>query len=209
MSKTVDISMLELLSSKICHDLISPIGAVNNGLELLTDMGPSAGPEATELIAYSAAQASAKLQAFRMAYGAGGSDSSIKPEDVHKAIEQVVSADKKITQSWDPHADFGAPKNKRGFCKILACTLLLAMEALPKGGTLAVYGDGAKTVVKATGVNAGFRGHAAEALGLSLAQDRLEPQDVHARMTGLMATHYDFTVAVGQSGDDFLELTIT
>lgn len=54
MSDTITISMLELLSSKICHDLINPIGAVNNGIEFMEDMGPDAGPEARELIAYSA-----------------------------------------------------------------------------------------------------------------------------------------------------------
>jgi histidine phosphotransferase ChpT len=86
-AKPIDVAMLEVLASKICHDLISPIGAVNNGVELIEDMGPDAGPEATALIAFSAQQASAKLQAFRMAYGIGGADSNIKPEDVHKAIE--------------------------------------------------------------------------------------------------------------------------
>ena len=72
MSKQIDTHVLEILASKICHDLISPIGAVNNGVELMEEMGPDAGPEATGLIAYSAHQASAKLQVFRVAYGVGG-----------------------------------------------------------------------------------------------------------------------------------------
>jgi len=72
MSVTIDTDILELMASKVCHDLISPIGAVNNGIEFLTEMGPDAGEEVTDLIAFSASQASAKLKAFRMAYGVGG-----------------------------------------------------------------------------------------------------------------------------------------
>jgi hypothetical protein len=100
-SKQIDAVMLEVLASKICHDLISPIGAVNNGVELIEDMGPDAGPEATALIAFSAQQASAKLQAFRMAYGTGGADANIKPDDVFKAIELIINQDKKIKQEWN------------------------------------------------------------------------------------------------------------
>ena len=101
MSNTIDTGILEILSSKICHDLISPIGAVNNGIEFLTEMGPDAGEEVTDLIAFSANQASAKLKAYRMAYGAGGADDSIKPEEVDQAIEDIISAEGKIKQDWD------------------------------------------------------------------------------------------------------------
>ena len=79
------IIFLEALSSKICHDLISPIGAVNNGLEILEELGADAGEEVIELISFSAAQASAKLRAFRMVYGSGGSDNNLKASDAHEA----------------------------------------------------------------------------------------------------------------------------
>jgi len=155
MSQTIDADLLELLASKICHDLISPIGAVNNGIELMEEMGPDGAPEAIELIAYSATQASAKLQAFRMAYGAGGADANIKPEDVYKTIEQIVGPDKKVTQAWDARGDFGSLREKEGFCKILICVLLLAIEALPKGGKLSVSNQSGAIIVRAEGVNMG------------------------------------------------------
>jgi histidine phosphotransferase ChpT len=190
-----NIAMLELLASKICHDLISPIGAVNNGVEFMQDMGPNAGPEAAELIAFSAQQASAKLQAFRLAYGAGGADSIIKLSDVHKAIQQIVGAEKKITQNWEPQTTLPLSPNK-GFCKILTCVLLLAMEGLPKGGKLLVTADGDAVIVRAEGTDAGLRGHAEAALKLDIAFEKVEPKDVHAAMTGLMAKHYGFKVAM-------------
>ena len=119
MSVTIDTGILELLASKVCHDLISPIGAVNNGIEFLTEMGPDAGEEVTDLIAFSAGQASAKLKAYRMAYGAGGADDSIKPEEVHEAIQAIVGAEDKVTQEWDPYGDLGYEDRPKAFCKIL------------------------------------------------------------------------------------------
>lgn len=119
MSVTIDTDILELMASKICHDLISPIGAVNNGIEFLTEMGPDAGEEVTDLIAFSASQASAKLKAYRMAYGAGGADDSIKPEEVHRAIEDIVGAEKKIVQEWDPYAPLGYEDRPKAFARCL------------------------------------------------------------------------------------------
>lgn len=206
----IDSHLLEILASKICHDLISPIGAVNNGIELLEDMGPDAGPEATALIAFSARQASAKLQAFRVAYGVGGADSTIKPEDAFKAIELIVSQDKKIKQEWNPATPLGGAQPPRGFSKILVCALLLAMECLPKGGTLSVVpGNGVETAVVAKGENASLRGQTADALALKLDPHGLDPKYVHAYMTGLLAARYGLKIAAADSGQGFVSVTIS
>jgi histidine phosphotransferase ChpT len=208
MSNTIDTSMLELLASKICHDLINPIGAVNNGIEFMEDMGPDAGPEARELIAFSAAQATAKLQAFRLAYGAGGADSNIKPADIHKAIDQIVSLDKKIKQDWDPQTSLGGTAVQPAFCKLLICALLLAMESLPKGGALSVSADGESVVVCASGTGSGLRGRAADALKLAIPFAEIEPKDVHAAMTAIMAQRYNFSVSVNNPGENSTEFHI-
>jgi histidine phosphotransferase ChpT len=210
-SKQIDAVMLEVLASKICHDLISPIGAVNNGVELIEDMGPDAGPEATALIAFSAQQASAKLQAFRMAYGTGGADANIKPDDVFKAIELIINQDKKIKQEWNPNTPIGLVNDERpkGFCKMLICAILLAMECLPKGGTISVAGgSGVETAVVAKGENASLRGQTGEALSLALDLQGLDPKYVHAAMTGLLAARYGFKVTAKDSGQGFVSITI-
>ncbi len=209
MSKQIDAAMLEVLASKICHDLISPIGAVNNGVELIEDMGPDAGPEATALIAFSALQASAKLQAFRMAYGIGGADSNIKPEDVHKAIELLIIQDGKIRQDWNPGANIGGAERPKGFCKILTCVIMLGMECLPKGGVISVVpGSGSETAVVAKGENALLRGQTEEALGLKLDAQTLDPKYVHAMMTGLLAERHGFNVTAKDSGQGYVSITI-
>ena len=63
------LNIAALIGSRICHDLISPIGAINNGLELLEMTGTSSGPE-MELISESVGNASARIRFFRIAYGA-------------------------------------------------------------------------------------------------------------------------------------------
>src|SRR5688500_6225011 len=90
-------SVIELLARRICHDLVSPVGAINNGVEFMEEMGdaPEQRKEALGLISHSASQAAAKLMAFRIAYGSGGRDANIKPEDVQKAFSQLITADGK------------------------------------------------------------------------------------------------------------------
>lgn len=206
----VDIGILELLSSKVCHDLISPIGAVNNGIEFLEDMGADAGPEVTELIAFSAGQASAKLKAYRMAYGAGGADDSIKPEEVHEAIQDIVGAEDKITQDWDAYGDLGFEDRPKAFCKMLVCALLLAMDSMPKGGVLSV-GPGknaGETLVTAKGEDTSIRGQSDNALSLDMPRDALEPKYVHAYMTGLLGKAYGYGFSIVNADAETVEITI-
>jgi histidine phosphotransferase ChpT len=204
MATELDTHVLELLASKICHDLVSPIGAVNNGIEFMQEMGADAGPDATDLIAYSATQASAKLKAYRMAYGAGGADGSIKPEEVKAAIHGMVSADGKITQEWDEHnpeLGMDAEKFERtpAFSKMLICLLLQAMDCLPKGGVMVVEGSGKETTVTARGENAAFRDRSVDALSLDLHNSVMEPKYVHAMLTGLLAKNYGYALTASSS----------
>lgn len=209
MSTSIDIDILELMASKVCHDLISPIGAVNNGVEFLED---GADDEVVELIAFSAGQASAKLKAYRMAYGAGGADDSIKPEEVHEAIQDIVGAEDKVTQEWDPYGELGYGDDRpKAFCKMLICGFLLAMECLPKGGTLSVSAgqNTGETLIKASGENASIRGASAEALALTIAKEDLEPKYVHPYITGLLAKSYGYTLSIRDGGEGGVSISIS
>ena len=76
----------EILISKICHDLVSPVGAVNNGIEFLADMGGADDglQDGLGLIEHSARQAAGRLQLFRMCYGAGGSDAKVTGKMIYE-----------------------------------------------------------------------------------------------------------------------------
>lgn len=196
-------AIIELLASRICHDLISPVGAVANGIEFLEEVGPDAGQDAINLISYSAAQASAKLQAFRLAYGAGGRDPNLKPEDVHKTFQALIVADGKITQTWDPHAPIGFDPLPQAYCKILMCALMLATESLPKGGeiTLAPGSAPSQTIITAKGDGCFIRDRVNDALSRAIELDALDPRLVHPYAIGTLADYYGFAVTLEKSSD--------
>ncbi len=210
MSTPVDIDFLELLASKICHDLISPIGAVANGIEFMEEMGADAGPDAIDLVKFSATQASAKLQAFRFAYGAGGGDVSVKPEEVHKSFGKFIELDKKITQEWDPHGPLGVDERPAGFSKLLMCALLLAVECLPKGGKITITAAGDNlTSIKAVGDDAALKPPMDRALSNEMPRENLEPRYVHAYLTGLFVSEYSFGLKLASSGDGFVDFHLS
>lgn len=198
--QSLDSVVLELMASRICHDLISPVGAVNNGVEFLQeDMGGDPA-EAIELIAMSAESAGARLQAFRLAYGAGGRDTNVKPADVHKTFQSVLAIEQKVQQEWDGDATFTGMELEEGFCKLLLCTLMMTQEALPKGGVINVTYNADKnvTIVSGTGQDAHIRPQVDEALARSLSVDIIDPRLVHPYITGVLAAQYGYSVAIDE-----------
>lgn len=206
----INITVLELLSSKICHDLISPVGAVANGVEFLEEMGADAGSDVTDLIAYSAKQSSSKLQAFRMAYGAGGADSGIKPEDVHKLFGSLIELDGKITQNWDPYAPIG-PEYERppALGKVMMLCFLTCIEALPKGGEVTVTPEGSEMLtITAKGADAGLKPLSLKALNGDMTVEGLDPKLVHGYMVNHVATSYGYEINCTSNDDGVFSLSL-
>jgi histidine phosphotransferase ChpT len=202
------VKLLELLSSKLCHDLISPIGAVNNGIEFMQEMGPESFDDAKDLIAYSAQQASSKLQAYRLAFGSGGADITHKPEDVYKAIDGVLAQNKKVSQDWDPlaftHLMQDGMSYPIGFCKVVTSLLLLVIESMPRGGVLSVrpqMPDSTVIDVMAAGQGAVLRDGVEAALRRQTPESALHAKTMHAYFTALMAEHYNFDLSVKEDTD--------
>ncbi len=198
--------LTELIASKICHDLTSPVGAVANGVELMSDMG--ADDDVVSLIAFSTAQAAAKLKALRMAYGLGGADDSIKLELIHQTYGEYVRGDGRIKQDWDPHMDLGFEK-RRGFPKLLMCNLIMAGEALPKGGVVSVRAEGNNTLlITAEGENASFKPKVLETLERKTSVEDLDPILIHPYITGLFASKYGYGITVDDTSDNFIFLRL-
>lgn len=196
----IDSVIMELMASRICHDLISPVGAVNNGVEFLEDdMGGDNMGDAISLIAMSAQSAGARLQVFRLAYGAGGRDSTVKPEDVHKTFDEYLSGEGKVKQDWDPLTLFAGIDRPEGFSKMLICGLMLAQEGLPKGGTIRVTaGDGAGMTVTGEGPDAMIRPSVDQALSRKLDVSVVDPRLVHPYICGVMAAQYGYTITIAE-----------
>lgn len=199
----IDSTVLEIMASRICHDLISPVGAVNNGVEFLQeDMNGGDTSDAIGLISMSAQSAGARLQAFRLAYGAGGRDTTVKPSDVHKVFENLVVPEGKITQDWNPETLYAGSELEEGFCKLLMCTLILGQEALPKGGVIRVTRDGDATIIAGEGNDANIRPQVDKALDRTLDVSVVEPRLVHPYVIGILAAQYGYsiTVATNETG---------
>ncbi len=202
-------AVLELLASRICHDIISPVGAINNGIELMTEMGPEGMEDGLELVGYSAAQSAAKLAAFRLAYGAGGRDPHIKPEDVQKVFGELIRAEGKISQAWDPFGKLGPDPLPPGYCKMLMGAMMLAMEALPKGGYISVRpaGDNASLII-AEGDGAVIRDGVNDALNQNIEPEDLDPRLVHPYALSVIADSYDFKISIKSESEGRIEFTL-
>ncbi|KQS64502.1 histidine phosphotransferase [Rhizobium sp. Leaf371] len=122
-----------LLCSRVCHDIISPVGAINNGLELLDEGGADA--DAMDLIRTSALNAAVRLKFARLAFGASGSvGASIDTGEAEKAARDFAVVEKKTEISWTgPRVII--PKNR---VKLLLNLFLIAYGAIPRGGSLDV-----------------------------------------------------------------------
>lgn len=134
-----------LLCSRVCHDVISPVGAINNGLELLDEGGADA--DALDLIRTSALNAAVRLKLARLAFGASGSvGASIDTGEAEKAAREFAAAEKKTEITWNgPRAII--PKNR---VKLLLNLFLVAYGSIPRGGTVDVTLENPETDAKFT-----------------------------------------------------------
>src|SRR5262245_14012335 len=98
-----ELRFAELLCSRLCHDLVSPIGAINNGVELLEEFGGGGSDEAMGLIASSGRQAARRLQFYRVAFGLAGSQVVQSVGDVRSLLTGMLEGGK-VTLEWDEAA---------------------------------------------------------------------------------------------------------
>ena len=137
------LDLAALLCSRVCHDVISPVGAINNGLELLDEGGADA--DALDLIRTSALNASVRLKLARLAFGASGSvGASIDTGEAEKAAREFAAAEKKTEITWNgPRAII--PKNR---VKLLLNLFLVAYGSIPRGGSVDVTLENPETDTK-------------------------------------------------------------
>lgn len=130
-----DIEIAALLVSRLCHDLVSPVGAVVNGLEVLEDEKDVAmRADALRLVAASAEQASARLQFARLAFGAAGSaGAELDLAEVGRIVAGLLTGGR-IELVWTLDSVYW-PKD---WAKLLMNSVLLISECLPRGGTVTV-----------------------------------------------------------------------
>jgi histidine phosphotransferase ChpT len=197
MSIQFDPRVLELIASRICHDLVSPVGAINNGVELMEEMGPDGMGEAMALVSTSAQQASIRLKCFRLAYGAAGTDKNVGFRDIKDAFINWLTSGH-IKAEFEQNLDVKFSMPPLGFLKCVLNALILAEECNRGEGKIfvsALEGGANGVKILATGKQVGFRDGAEAALKGTPKPDDLDARSVHAYVTGRFAEHFGLTLA--------------
>ncbi len=127
---------IEIFAARICHDLVGPVGAIANGVELLADDGGRADPEVVQLISSSARSASRRLQYFRTAFGSGNALSQSRALGDARALALALLEDGKVRLDWPAPGPEIEAAGGRKVAKLLLNLVLVASEALPRGGTI-------------------------------------------------------------------------
>ncbi len=195
------LDLAALLCSRVCHDLISPVGAIVNGLEVLEEEKDEATKTfALELINKSARNASARLQFCRLAFGAAGSAGAQIDLGDAETIARGFIEDEKIKLNWNlPRALL--PKNR---VKLLLNMLVISGQAVPRGGSLTVdpigEGESMSFRVTAAGPNARVPPHAPELLA-GAAEGPVDAHAIQPFYTGLLARNCGLTVTLAPQGE--------
>ncbi len=205
MSERVELEALDLaalLCSRVCHDIISPVGAINNGLEVLEEENSEEMREfASELIKRSAHQASAKLQFARLAFGAAGSaGAEIDLGDAQKVATGYMEGEK-AEFSWEAPRVL-MPKN---LVKLLLNLILLANAAVPRGGTIHVNvpsAEPARFLLRSQGPSARVPAAFEKLVPGDIAGETIDAQLVQAYYTGALARACGMAVSARLDGVD-------
>lgn len=200
------VDFASLLCSRLCHDLLSPVGALNNGLELLADeTDPDMRQRCIDLLGESARASANKLKFFRLAFGAaGGFGDAVDTREAKAAIEGLFGDNGRIEIGWMVEE---ATMSKTAI-KVLLNMVLIAGDALVRGGRLDIGAelDGYKTeiAVRAEGPRLVLDPELRKALTGGVAAAELTPRAAAAWLVHTLATESGGTAVVSPGDADFL-----
>ena len=194
-----DTDLAALLCSRVCHDVISPVGAIANGLEVLEDENDEEMRQiAFDLITQSAKAASAKLQFCRMAFGAAGSMGSLIDMGEAGDVTAMFIGKEKISLIWN------APRLQRpkSEVKLLLNLVLMAMSSIPRGGDVIVDADENSLSVRAVGDRAKIPEKALAVMKGEFEASALDARLVQVYYAMRLADEANYQITVGMNGDD-------
>lgn len=201
-----ELELAALLCSRLCHDIVGPLGAVHNGMEILQEeTDPDMREQAEALVARSALEAARRLQFLRLAFGAsGGEGQSFSLSEAREAA-RALYAGGKISLIWENVE----PQFSKTGAKLLLNMILSVAAALPRGGELIVDVAEApeRSRVSGHGNNARFRPEARAAL--TGAEVDVDARNVQHRYTALLAQAADAELSLEEGPQDQVRLHAT
>jgi histidine phosphotransferase ChpT len=203
--------LASLLCSRLCHDLLSPVGALNNGIELLADeQDPDMRERCLELLAESARASANKLKFFRLAFGAGGGfgDGSATRE-AKSALEGLYGPEKRIELGWMVAGD----RLPKGAVKLLLNLAMIAGDALVRGGRLDIgverSGDATEMVIRAEGPRVLVDPTLRETIVKGAAGGTVEPRAAGAWLAHDLAAQANGSIQLSDPSSELLLIGVT
>ena len=186
-AKLTPTSLAALLCARICHDLISPVGALGTAIEILNDdSNTDMHDDAMDLVRNSSRQANAKLRFLRLALGAGGSAPGVIALDEIKSLIDGMYSEGKASLHWDSSAA-GIDKNS---ARILLNLTMLAVQAVPRGGDIKISvredADSTELNLAATGPKARLDAAVEKTLLGKSPEDGFDGRTIQPFYTGLI-----------------------
>ena len=193
MTDTASLDLASLLCSRLCHDMLSPVGALSNGLELLRDeKDPEMRKRCMELLEQSAKASADKLKFFRLAFGAAGGFGQMVPvREARELIEALIGDSGRVTLDWKVPSE----ELPKAAVKTLLNLAAIGLEALVRGGTLEVGAElrdgSSEIVIRAAGPRIAFDPTIGQALDGSLPPGELSSRTAPAAMIHQLAASAD------------------
>ncbi len=205
------IDLASLLCSRLCHDLLSPVGALNNGIELLADeQDPEMRERCLELLAESARASANKLKFFRLAFGAGGGfGDEVDTREARGALEGLYGPEKRIELGWIVAGD----RLPKGAVKLLLNLAMIAGDALVRGGRLDVGAergdDSIEMVIRAEGPRVLVDPVLRETIVSGAAGRTVEPRAAGAWLAHGLAAEAGGTIKLSDIAEEVLLIGVT
>ena len=208
-----DLRLCELLAARLCHDLVGPIGAVANGVELIGEDGSGADAEVVRLISGSAKVASNRLQAFRVAFGSGNTLPTTGWGNTVRDLAMGLVEEGKAVLDWQPIAPEAESGTDRRFAKLLLNLVLIALDSMMRGGTVRVESGLAKGSLVVTVRGQGGQAKIADEVraGLEGVFDlaKATPKAAPAYLVASLARELGAMIAVSGDGAPDFEIRCT
>ncbi|MES2001631.1 MAG: histidine phosphotransferase family protein [Pseudomonadota bacterium] len=205
------VDLASLLCSRLCHDLMSPVGALSNGIELLADEDdPEMKEKCLELLADSARTTANKLKFFRLAFGAaGGFGDEIDTGEAETVLRGLFGADKRIELGWA----VGNGRLPKGAVKLLLNLGMIAGDALVRGGRLDVgaetSGATIELVIRAEGPRVIIDPLLRDTLTRGIGNGPVEPRAAGAWLAHALAAEGGGTIRLSDPADELLVIGAT
>ncbi|HXG80659.1 MAG TPA: histidine phosphotransferase family protein [Sphingomicrobium sp.] len=208
----IHLRALELACSKLCHDVISPIGAVNNGLELLEEEQDAAlREEAAGLAQRSAKRASVLLQVYRSAFGNAGNQQSFGPREAVALAQEFLQSGKAQLNAGDLPQSSSVPP---GYGKLTLNLIIMGADALPRGGTIKLQvrspqlGTGA-IELDCAGQQIAWSEEFGRAVNRNLQPEDLTAHNILPYLSAAFAQRLGMPLSITQSGPGILGILAT